>query len=159
MHAIIRRLTTTSFLLLLFGCSKNPNESPGDSVNWLEGNYELDSNPEEKGEIKSTMVDDKGKQAAAALGGIIGAFETVGRYNNTTIRITQTDIATFRGGVEIGTVIDYEIYDILSPNRVRIKTSEGKIETWEKTETGVKATKGVGDGDHITFPVYFKRKA
>jgi hypothetical protein len=145
------RAAIALFLICLAsGCSKTPA--------WIMGKFEIDPAATMK-EVEKAKADveaekKKGNQPNLAKGlALVFAPFAVGKlYEGSILTITANEIITTKAGN--GTVVKFEVHETPTKNSVSIKTSEGKVETWTKTETGIAK---IAEGD-LPILVHFKRQ-
>ena len=136
----------------LVGCSKTPT--------WFIGCFEFDAEESLKPLLDASSKDKKPEPKkdegmVGALQGLATALAPLAlaqKFGGATITITKDEIITTKGGS--GTVVKFEVYQLPDKDTVVIKTSENKIETWKKTNSGI-SQKATGD---IELIIPFKRK-
>ena len=136
----------------LVGCSKTPT--------WFIGSFEFDAEESFKPLLDAASKKEKPEPKkdegmVGALKGLATVFAPLAlaqEYGGPTVTISRDEIVTTKGGS--GTVVKFEVYQLPDKDTVVIKTSENKIETWKRTNSGI-SQKATGDLD-LFIP--FKRK-
>jgi hypothetical protein len=126
------------------GCAKTPS--------WLIGKFQFDN-------TRTTLQITKAAEGKTeALAGVVAGLAAAvapqvleEKWGNTTLTFTKSEMITLTNGS--GHVVQFEVFESPSPDAVTIKTQEGKVETWRRTETGIsRAAENVP-----ALQLYFKR--
>jgi uncharacterized protein YceK len=149
-HPLSRLSLVIALMLVLSGCSKTPA--------WFIGSYEFDNDaaaqamlhPDAK--AQEARHNDGFSGILSGLAAVLTPIAVSQKYSGATVQITTDEIITTKDGS--GTVMKFEVHESPTPDSIMIKTSENKIETWVRTDTGIAQR----TGGTVELLIPFKRK-